>query len=88
MAKEDEYKLKTKKVYMVQCPFEKKHVFEKVFELEEGVTTVSTESMVEVFCPFCGKLVEASVKGEPAKNTTILRRFEAQDKRLGKSSVG
>jgi hypothetical protein len=83
MADVEEFKIKKKKLFKVQCPFDKTHVFDKVFELEEGVDSPPPNTTVETFCPFCSKMVEITVKGEAELNQSILRKFEEQDKRLG-----
>ncbi len=84
MSDEDikKYRFKKKKIYAVQCPFDEKHVFDKMFELEEGVDGEPTGSEVDAFCPFCDKMVTVPVIGEAAKNEVLLRRFEEQEKRL------
>ncbi len=53
--------------YDVQCAFNAEHIFEKVFEIEEGSEDVQSE--VETYCPFCDKMVKVTIKGEPIKKT-------------------
>ena len=66
-------KKKTKKVLCrVQCVYNEKHIFEKVFEIEEGSET-KEESEVETYCPFCDKLVTVVVKGKVTPDTSIFR---------------
>jgi hypothetical protein len=57
--------------YRVQCPTDKKHVFEKSFEVEEG--TEHLESVTEAVCPVCSKMIEMTVKGKVVPNRSIFR---------------
>ncbi len=82
-----EYKILKKVLFSMQCPADKKHMFDKVFELEEGQEKPEKETGVEAFCPFCGKLVEAAVKGKAKLNEEILKRFEEQKKRFAKQET-
>ncbi|MCK4761834.1 MAG: hypothetical protein KAW12_06500 [Candidatus Aminicenantes bacterium] len=55
--------IKTKKVkYRVQCAAHAGHIFEKVFQVEEGGEAV--ESSGEAFCPYCDEMVPVEVKGK------------------------
>ncbi len=66
-------KKKMKKVlYNVQCVYNEKHIFEKIFEIEEGSETIE-ESEVETYCLHCDKLVTVVVKGKVLPDTTIFR---------------
>lgn len=68
-------KSKTKKVlYHVQCVYNEKHVFEKIFEIKEG-SEGKKETEVETYCPFCDQLVTVTVKGKVKPDTTILRKI-------------
>jgi hypothetical protein len=82
MADKKDFKLVKKKRYRVQCAVNAKHVFDKVFEVDESGEPKETE--VETFCPICGEMVTIMVKGEPILNENLLRRFKEQDKRLGR----
>jgi hypothetical protein len=62
-----------KVVYQVQCAFNSQHLFEKVFEIEEG--TENRQSKIEAYCPFCDKFVTVTVQGE-APDTDTLRKFD------------
>ncbi|MCK5056078.1 MAG: hypothetical protein KAT34_05445 [Candidatus Aminicenantes bacterium] len=65
---------KTKPVFLnVQCAFDKSHIFPKSFTVEEGGQSV--ESEVDVYCPFCNKLVVVKIKGELPSSESILRKF-------------
>lgn len=65
-------KQKKKVLYQVQCVYNKKHVFEKVFEIEEG-SEGKDGSEVQTYCPHCDKLVTVVVKGKVLPDTTIFR---------------
>jgi hypothetical protein len=68
-------KKKIKKVlYHVQCVYNEKHIFEKVFEIEEG-SEAKEESEVETYCPYCDKLVTVVVKGKVTPDTSIFRNI-------------
>lgn len=82
MAKETVFKIKKKRVYQVQCPFDPAHVFEKKFEFKDGVTGPPPETVADVFCPFCAKMVTIKVKGEFPRNEEMDRLFKEQDERL------
>ncbi len=43
--------------------------FPKVFKLEEGSESISTE--VKAFCPTCDEMVKFTIKGEPEKVSYI-----------------
>ena len=62
-----------KVVYQVQCAFDPKHIFEKVFEIEEG--TEKQQSRVEAYCARCDKFVTVTVQGE-TPTTDTLRKFD------------
>ena len=66
---------KTKAVkYRVQCPFDEKHVFEKVFTIEEG--SEGLESEVETFCARCDKMVTVTVEGKAFRSETLTRTLK------------
>lgn len=65
-------KPREKVVYNVQCIYNDKHLFEKVFEIETG-SEEKEETEVETFCPFCDKLVTVVVKGKVPPNKTVFR---------------
>ncbi|MCK5057010.1 MAG: hypothetical protein KAT34_10165 [Candidatus Aminicenantes bacterium] len=66
-------KNKTKKVlYNVQCIHNEKHIFKKVFEINEG-TEKREETEVETYCPSCDKLVTVTVKGKVKPDITRYR---------------
>lgn len=67
-----------KKLYHVQCVYDEKHIFEKVFEIEEG-SEEKEESEVETYCPFCDKLVTVVIKGKVPKDRTIYRGVKKQN---------
>ena len=71
-------KKKTKKVlYDVQCIYDEKHVFEKVFEIEAG-SEEKEETEVETYCPYCNKLVTVVVKGKVPPDKAVFRGIEKQ----------
>jgi ribosomal protein L44E len=74
---------KKKVLFNVQCQSDSKHIFEKVFELEENQERPEKQSEVEAFCPYCSKIVEVTVKEKAPLNQEILKRFEEQDRALG-----
>jgi ribosomal protein L44E len=78
-----EYIPKTKVLFNVQCQTDSKHIFEKVFELEENRERPEKETEVEAFCPYCSKIAAVTVKEKAPLNQEILRRFEEQDRELG-----
>jgi hypothetical protein len=68
---------KTKRVtYEVQCVHDKSHRFEKVFEIEAG-TDAETATEVQIYCPYCKKLVSVRVKGKVLPDSTIYRGVDA-----------
>ncbi len=79
-----EYKLKKRVLFTVQCRFDPGHIFEKVFELEENRERPEKETEVDAFCPYCSKIVEVTVKEKAPLNVEIIKRFEEQDRRLGR----
>ena len=79
-----EYKPKKRVLFNVQCQSDPKHIFEKVFELEENRERPGKETEVDAFCPYCNKIVEVTVKEKAPLNEEIIKRFEEQDKRLGR----
>ncbi len=76
------HRFKKKKVFSVQCPIDKSHVFDKTFELEEGVDPDPLGTELDTFCPFCNRMVTIKVTGDAIKNEYLLRRFREQDQRL------
>jgi hypothetical protein len=69
-------KKQTKKVlYNVQCVYDEKHVFEKVFEIEAG-TEEKEETEVQTYCPYCNKLVTVVVKGKVPPDKTVFRHIK------------
>ena len=64
-----------KVLYKVQCAYDEKHVFEKVFEIEAG-SEENDESRVETYCPHCNQLVTVVVKGKVSPDTTVFRGIE------------
>jgi hypothetical protein len=79
-----EYKPKKRVLFTVQCRFDPGHSFEKVFELEENRERPGKETEVDAFCPYCNKIVEVTVKEKAPLNEEIIKRFEEQDRRLGR----
>jgi hypothetical protein len=65
--------MKKKVIYAVQCAYDPKHEFEKVFEIEDDVE--NQETKVEAFCPFCDKRVTITIKGKVIPDGEILRKF-------------
>ncbi len=78
-----QYIPKKKVRFNVQCPVNPRHIFEKVFELEENQERPGKETGVEAFCPFCSKVLEVTVREKTPLDEDILKRFEEQDKALG-----
>ena len=71
-------KKQTKKVlYDVQCVYDVKHVFEKVFEIEAG-SEEKEETEVETYCPYCNKLVTVVVKGKVFPDKTVFRGIQGR----------
>ncbi|MCK4764318.1 MAG: hypothetical protein KAW12_19115 [Candidatus Aminicenantes bacterium] len=69
-------KNKTKKVlYKVQCVYDEKHVFEKVFEIEE-VSESKEETEVQAYCPHCNELVTVVVQGKVPDDTRVFRSID------------
>ncbi len=66
-----------KVLYNVQCFYDEKHVFEKVFEIEEG-SEEKEETEVEAYCPQCNQLVTVVVKGKVPPDKTVFRGIERQ----------
>jgi hypothetical protein len=64
-----------KVLYNVQCVYDEKHVFEKVFEIETG-SEEKEETEVETYCPYCNKLVTVVVKGKVPPDKTVFRGIE------------
>ena len=62
-----------KVVYHVQCSHNPEHIFEKVFEIEEG--SENKESKVQAYCFKCDKYVTVSVQGKVIPDQDILRKF-------------
>jgi hypothetical protein len=79
-----EYKPKKRVLFNVQCRVDPGHIFEKVFELEEDRERPAKETGVDAFCPYCSKVVDVTVKEKAPLNEEILKRFQEQDKRLGR----
>ncbi|MCK6622329.1 MAG: hypothetical protein HUU32_19185 [Calditrichaceae bacterium] len=65
--------LHKKVVYRVQCIRDEKHIFEKVFLIEEGSETVATR--VEAYCPHCNAQATVLVQGKVVADTTLLRKY-------------
>ena len=66
---------KTKKfIYQVECSEDASHVFEKIFEIEEGTENVTTE--VQAFCPHCNDYVNVNVQGRMAPDQEIMKKFK------------
>ena len=61
--------------YRVQCAFDEKHVFDKVFNIKEG-SEEGPPSEVEAFCPFCEKPMTLKVQGEVGKDEVLMRTLE------------
>ena len=61
-----------KKAYTVICSKNKEHRFPVVYEIEENTGDVISRPTER--CPFCGALVEVTVKGK-IENDTIIRRL-------------
>jgi len=75
MREEDIEQMKVKPIkYTVQCIINEKHVFEKVFRIQEGSEAV--ESEVEAFCPFCQNPMTVKIKGIPVKEDVLTRSLE------------
>jgi uncharacterized protein with PIN domain len=72
-----EKKQMKKVLYEVQCAYDEKHVFEKVFEIEAG-SEEKEETELETYCPYCNKLVTVVVKGKVPPDTTVFRGIERQ----------
>lgn len=74
--------IQKKKVrYNIQCAYDEKHVFEKIFLVEEGSEEIDSD--VEAYCPFCDKMVKITIKGKvvPDEYTLrILEKFKQQDR--------
>jgi hypothetical protein len=79
-----EYKPKKRVLFNVQCQVDAGHIFEKVFELEEDRERPGKETGVDAFCPYCSKIVQVTIKEKAPLNEEIIKRFEEQDKRLGR----
>jgi hypothetical protein len=63
----------TKVAYTVICPFNEKHKFPAVYEIEDEATGVKSP-LIE-YCPFCDKPVEVRIEGKVTTNTNVLRSF-------------
>ncbi len=84
MAKENERKSVKQMIFMVQCPFDETHLFERKVDIEEGSDDRPAESEVEAYCPFCDKMLTVKVTGKPDRNTIFYRKFKEQEERLKK----
>jgi len=58
----------------VICEFNQDHIIQKDIEIKPG-SQDKTESVFNVYCPWCDKWTNAKVKGELAQNTDLLRKF-------------
>lgn len=65
-------KQKKKVLYHVQCAYDEKHLFEKVFEIEDG-SEEKEETELQTYCPHCDKLVNVVVKGKVPSDRTVFR---------------
>ncbi|MGD2087858.1 MAG: hypothetical protein PVH61_16895 [Candidatus Aminicenantes bacterium] len=68
-------KQKKKVLYDVQCVYDEKHVFEKVFEIEAG-SEEKEETEVETYCPYCNKLVTVVVKGKVLPDKVVFKHIK------------
>ncbi len=62
-----------KVTYTVVCPYNKEHTFPVVLQLEDE--SRGAESTFEVYCPFCDKYVQASLKAELKPDQYVYRLF-------------
>ena len=66
---------KIKKVlYRVECANNPKHIFDKVFKIEEG--TEDQESEMQAYCAQCDDFVTVTIKGKAIPDESILRKFD------------
>jgi uncharacterized protein with PIN domain len=70
-------KQKKKVLYQVQCVYNENHLFEKVFEIEDG-SEEKEETEVENYCPYCNKLVTVVVKGKVPLDKTVFRDIKGR----------
>jgi aspartate carbamoyltransferase regulatory subunit len=64
-----------KVVYNVQCAYNPEHIFEKVFEIQEGSEKIDSE--LEAYCPYCDKFVSIEIQGKPPPDE-LLRKFNIE----------
>jgi hypothetical protein len=68
---------KTKRVkHKVQCAINPEHVFEKVYDIEEGSESLKSE--MQVYCPYCDEFVDVTIQGKVVPDDSILRSFGIQ----------
>ncbi len=61
-------------VYQVQCALNPKHVFEKVYLIEQGSENKQTD--VNVYCPLCDAYVDITIQGKLVMDEVILREIK------------
>jgi len=59
--------------YTVICPFDKKHKFPVVLEVEDEAG--SAPDSFEEYCPFCEKFVRVTIEKKLVPDVDTLRRF-------------
>ena len=63
----------SKVTYTVICPFDKKHKFPVVLEVEDEKQGVADS--FEEYCPFCDKFVQVTIDKKLAPDVDTLRRL-------------
>lgn len=72
-------KKKTKRVvYNVECANNPEHIFEKVYEIEEGTEMKTTE--MDIYCPMCDDYVRITVQGKVVPDAELMRKFREMEK--------
>jgi len=62
-----------KVTYTVICPFNEKHKFPVVYEVEDE--TAGVESKAIEYCPFCDKPAEVTIQEKLKNDINVMRGF-------------
>lgn len=76
-----EFKMTKRLLYSVRCTKDNDHVFEKIFEIEEGSEGVE-ETVAQTYCPECRTAVSVTVEGRLKLDADLVRQLREQQSRL------
>jgi len=66
---------KKKTKYTVRCVKNPEHIFDKVYDIEEGSEDSKTNEVL-AYCPYCDAEVGIEIQGKVPPDVDMLRRFE------------